>query len=273
MVTHLSSQVGPGPLFACQKWPKMVSYWGKRSQMCRVMCYVRRWQPGPVSRPGHCRGETSRTVSRESSLEEWTCSVKCNVICNASWHNVLFDSPEVADLHCGSQRCWSSELYLRSRDAESEKRRVWAMLPDSSARVPCCWWRPRMCRVFSSSIQQPGGAPRVATGKVRWEEALFSLFIVAIIVFCSPTQSPTITGPAWQLIKSSFLVSFSLLAPIPNYLVRGPEVFVSHVCCPVCICRKWVATNSKFIYEEYLNWNWYRLALIPECILKPREKL
>ena len=114
-----------------------------------------------------------------------------NMSCKVTWYvtrrdNVLFDSPEVADLHRCSQRCGSSELYLRPRDAESKKRRVRAMLPDSSACVPCGWRRPGLCRVFSSSIQQPGGAPGVATGKVRWE-ALFSLFIVAMIVFCSPT--------------------------------------------------------------------------------------
>ena len=178
MVTNLSSYFGSGALFACKKWPKMDNYWGKCSQMCQVMCVMSgdgsaaQWAVLGTAAGKPVTGD----LSRESSLEEWTCEgVGSGVV---TWHvtrrdnprdNVLFDSPEVTDLHRGSPRCWPSELYLRPRNAESEKRRLWKMLPDSSARVPGCWRRPGLCRILSSSIQQPGGAARVATGKVRWE--------------------------------------------------------------------------------------------------------
>lgn len=168
-----------------QKWEVMGENVPRCVKLC-VLCQEMAERPSERSWPLP-RGNQSPELSvanhrsrsehvRDSGLITWYVTRR---------DNVLFDSPEVADLHRGSQRCWSPKLYLRSRDAESEKRRVRAMLPDSSARVPCGWRRPGLRRLFSSSIQQPGGAPGVATGKVRWE-ALFSLFIVAMIVFCSP---------------------------------------------------------------------------------------
>ena len=161
MVTNLSSHFGPGTLFACQNdqnWA-VIGENVPRCVKCCVLCQESE-RPCEWSRPlpqGNQSSELSvaNHRSRSEHVRVWAPKI-------ITWHvtprdsscdNVLLDSPEVADLHRGPQRCWPSELYLRPGDAESEKCRVWEMLPDSSSRVPCCWRRTGLCWILSSSIQ------------------------------------------------------------------------------------------------------------------------
>ena len=130
MVTNLSSHFGPGTLFACQKWPKLGSYWGKCSQMCQVMCVMSGEWAALWVVPGTAAGKpVTGALSRKSPLEESTCegvsSLDNNVTCNASWQ-YSWQCPTRLSGGRGPTS-WSPEMLTLRTLFTSRRREKWEM--------------------------------------------------------------------------------------------------------------------------------------------------
>ena len=164
------------------------------------VCYVRRWQRGSVSGPGHCRGETShrrpqsRIIARGVNM--WGLGLwRNNVTCNAPWQS-SWQCPTRLSGGLGPTSWFPEMLTLRTLFT-SPKRGKWetSALEDASWFLCSCSWLLAEAWAVPDTFFINTAARRgcwsghwksqVRGHKLSLLDDLFSLFIVAMIVFCS----------------------------------------------------------------------------------------